>query len=282
MLHTIIPRCQAIAAGDVGSRYSRSCAVARCTCHAICRWQSINCVWGSCGAPTSRVVICPHTQCIPLDDRMHGIHRSFVWVSSAWTLTLAQHESPGGPARHESPGGPPNTQGGTRPRDCGMQRRSPPVRQANSRRHPEVEEVHEAAVKDAGVRDVGQQQRHVREGEGGAGGRVLGLQVELGPRVERRKHGRDAPRRHIIGSSRCRLPLECHTRELHERRHGGILRWDLGLHTSVGSSGPIICNNSEYSGLISGWQPWKCCKWMGLEPRIRAKFDLTWIRLTIH
>ena len=28
----------------------------------------------------------------------------------------------------------------------------------------------------------------------------------------------------------------------------------------VGSSGPITFSNSKYSGLISGWQTWKCCK----------------------
>ena len=32
------------------------------------------------------------------------------------------------------------------------------------------------------------------------------------------------------------------------------------VYTRVGTSGPIICNNPEYSGLISGWQPWKFCK----------------------
>lgn len=30
--------------------------------------------------------------------------------------------------------------------------------------------------------------------------------------------------------------------------------------TSVGLPGQLICNNSDYSGLISGWQTWNCCK----------------------
>ena len=35
--------------------------------------------------------------------------------------------------------------------------------------------------------------------------------------------------------------------------------WGSEVVGSAGSSGPTICNNSEYSALISGWLPRKCC-----------------------
>lgn len=39
------------------------------------------------------------------------------------------------------------------------------------------------------------------------------------------------------------------------------------LHSSVGTTGPMICKNSERSGLISGWQPRNAAKRRGTAAR---------------
>ena len=122
---------------------------------------------------------------------------------------------------------------------------SAPVGEAESRRSPKLEKVHEATYEDTIVRNVGEQQRHVLEVEGYTGGDLASGQFEDGSCVERRKHGGDAPRlRAAAGGGVCGrqgLPQHRYPWELHARRspgpggrHKRLHQWGVTLLAFLG------------------------------------------------